>query len=374
MPVDFQNVVVGGGVVGLATADACTSSGDTLIIERHGRLGQETTSRNSEVVHAGLYYLAGSLKARLCVRGRQLLRDFCAEAGVPYLPLGKLVVACTPAEIPSLERLAAAAITNGVDDVRLLSPDEVHDLEPQLSCRAALLSPSTGVVDSTGLMLALEARFIDRGGTVATGTNVVAIERLSLGFNVVTVSHGCEAAVTCRNLVLAGGLNSSALARLIDPPLERPVPIITFAKGHYYALSGPTPFARLIYPMPSADGLGIHFTLSTSGEAKFGPDVQWCDDPAPVFEDENGNRRHNFAEAIRRYWPAIEADMLVPAYAGVRPKVASVGSPAQDFRIDGPETHGCRGLVALYGIESPGLTSSLAIGRAVASLFANVPA
>ena len=253
MLVDFQTIVVGGGIVGLAAADACAAGGDTLIIERHGRLGQETTARSSEVVHAGLYYPEASLKARLCVEGRHLLQAFCAEAGVPYLTLGKLVVACTPDEVPRLEALAAQARANGVTDVRLVTTAHAQDMEPELTCCAALFSPSTAVVDSTGLMLALEARFIDRGGTVATATTVVAIERLNPGFRVITVSHGCEAAVTCRRLVLAGGLSASTVAQLMTPPLPR-VPVTTFAKGHYYALTGPRPFSRLIYPMPTTRG------------------------------------------------------------------------------------------------------------------------
>jgi L-2-hydroxyglutarate oxidase LhgO len=360
---DFQTIVVGGGIVGLAAADACVTSGDTLIIERHGRLGQETSSRNSEVVHAGLYYPQGSLKARLCVQGRQLLHDFCAEAGVPYLALGKLVVASSPDEMPRLEALATQAKANGVTDVRLVTAAQAQDLEPELACCAALFSPSSAVIDSTGLMLGLEARFINRGGTVATGTSVVAIERLTPGFRVITVSHGCEAAVTCNRLVLAGGLSGSTLARLITPPLQR-VPVTTFAKGHYYGLTGPRPFSRLIYPMPANASLGIHYTLTTTGEAKFGPDLQWCEDSSPLFDDPDGSRHAAFVRAIRRYWPAVDGNRLVPAYAGVRPKLVTSGD--QDFAIEGAEHHGCEGLIALYGIESPGLTSCLAIGRMIA--------
>lgn len=368
---DFQTIVVGGGIVGLASADACAVGGDTLIIERHKRLGQETTARNSEVVHAGFYYPKESLKARLCVDGRHLLRAFCAEAGVPYLTLGKLVVASTPDEVASLEALAAQAHTNGVTDVRLIPAAQAREMEPELTCCAALFSPSTGVIDSTGLMLALEARFIDRGGTVATATTVVAIERLNPGFRVITVRHGCEAAVTCRCLVLAGGLNASTVAQLMTPPLER-VPVTTFAKGHYYALTGARPFSRLIYPMPTTAGLGIHYTLTTGGDAKFGPDVQWCEDPSPQFDDPDGSRHRTFVDAIRRYWSAVEGERLVPAYAGVRPKL--VTSEAQDFAIEGAAHHGCEGLIALYGIESPGLTSSLAIGRMIADQLHTVPA
>jgi L-2-hydroxyglutarate oxidase LhgO len=369
--VDFQTIVVGGGIVGLATAEACAANGDTLVIERHRRLGQETTARSSEVVHAGVYYPKASSKARLCVQGRQLLRAYCAEAGVPYLNLGKLVVASTPDEVPVLEALAAQAESNGVTDVRLVTAAHARDMEPELTCCAALYSPSTAVIDSTGLMLALEARFIDGGGTVATATTVVSIERINPGYRLITMSQGCETAVTCRRLVLAAGLSASTVARMITPPL-RQVPVTTFAKGHYYALTGPRPFSRLIYPIPTTAGLGIHYTLTTAGDAKFGPDVQWCEDPFPHFDDPDGSRRRAFVDAIRQYWQAVDADRLVPAYAGIRPKLTTSG--AQDFSIEGSEQHGCDGLIALYGIESPGLTSSLAIGRMVADRLNLVPA
>lgn len=376
MGVDFQTIVVGGGVIGLAIAEALAAQGSggsdpgVLLIERNVRLGQETSSRSSEVVHAGLYYPPGSLKARLCVEGRGRLKTLSAEAGIPYRPLGKLVVACSDDEIPALERLAANARLNGVMDLRLLSRAEALALEPALECRAALLSPSTSVVDSTGLMLTLEARYVDRGGTLATGTNVVAIERHAGHFRLVTISHGCETLITCRSLILSAGLSASALSSLVTPPLNRPPPRTTFAKGHYFALRGRPPFERLIYPMPTTAGLGIHFTLSTAGEAKFGPDVHWCEKADPTFETDVDARRQSFAEAIRRYWPAVEESALSPAYAGVRPKLARLGSPAQDFMIEGPDDHGCDGLIALYGMESPGLTSSLAIADLIASRLA----
>jgi L-2-hydroxyglutarate oxidase LhgO len=224
----------------------------------------------------------------------------------------------------------------------------------------------TSVVDGTGFMLALEARYVDGGGTVATGTTVIGIERLTQGFRVTCISHGCEATITTRSLVLSGGLSASALARLVTPPLAAPIPETVYAKGHYFALQGPSPFSRLIYPMPSSAGLGVHFTRTTSGEAKFGPDVEWCAEPDTTFDNDGNARCRSFAAAIARYWPEVEEDRLIPAYAGVRPKIAREGEPPMDFAIQGPETHGCEGLIALYGIESPGLTSSLAIGRWVA--------
>ena len=368
---DFETIVIGGGCVGLATAEACSQRfGDVLLIERHPRLGQETPARNSEVVHAGLYYPTGSLKARFCVEGRQRLQLFCSEAGVPYQPLGKLIVACDDSEIPALAALATKAQANGVTDVRQLTAAQARAMEPGLACIAALHSPSTAVVDSTGIMLALEARFIDRGGTVATGTTAVAIERNAACFRIVTVSQGCEVAITCRTLVLAGGLSATQLANLVTPPLPYPIPQTLFAKGHYFSLPGDAPFSRLIYPLPSSAGLGIHFTLSTNGDAKFGPDVTWCAAPSTTFDDPNGTRRRTFATAIRRYWPDLFETRLTPAYAGVRPKLGPQGSPAHDFAIHGPEQHGCKNLVALYGIESPGLTSALAIGEFIAARLA----
>lgn len=364
-------MVVGGGVVGLACADACVGNGgDVLLIERHARLGQETSSRNSEVAHGGLYYPTGSLKARLCVAGRHLMRAFCEDAGVPYQRVGKLVVACDEAEVPPLEALAARAQANGVEDISLLSATEAKALEPELDCVAALHSPANAIVDSSGFMLALEARYIDRGGTIATGTNVVAIERVQEGFRIACVSNGCDATITARLLILSGGLSATALARLVTPPLPGPLPETTYAKGHYFALTGRVPFSRLVYPMPSSAGLGIHFTLSTGGEAKFGPDVEWCAEPDTSFDDDGGVRRRNFAQSIARYWPNVDEDRLNAAYVGIRPKIAREGAPPMDFAIEGPETHGCEGLIALYGIESPGLTSSLAIGRLVSARLA----
>jgi L-2-hydroxyglutarate oxidase LhgO len=366
--VDFQTAVIGGGIVGLATAQACARRPpDVLLIERHARLGQETTARNSEVVHAGLYHPPGSLKAQLCVEGRRLLQAFCAQSGVPYRPLGKLVVACDPSETPALESLAATAHKNGVAGIRLLTAAQAQTLEPGLACTAALHSPATAVVDSAALMLALEASAIEFGATIATSTTAVAIDCEPGRFRIVTVSQGCETAITCRALVLAAGLSASALARLITPPLAAPIPETHFAKGHYFALSGKAPFDRLIYPMPSRAGLGIHFTLSTSGEARFGPDVAWCDAPTSTFDDPDGSRREAFIAAIRRYWPALDVARLAPAHTGVRPKLARAGEPARDFAIENAQHHGCENLIALYGIESPGLTSAMAIGERIAA-------
>jgi L-2-hydroxyglutarate oxidase LhgO len=294
------------------------------------------------------------------------MRAFCVGTGVPYHRVGKLIVACDDTEVAPLEALAARARSNGVEGIRLISAAEARALEPELDCVAAIHSPATAIVDSTGFMLALEARYIDRGGTIATGTNVVGIDRMPNGFSIACVSNGCDATITARTLILSGGLSATALARLIVPPLAGPIPETTYAKGHYYALTGKIPFSRLVYPMPSTAGLGIHFTLSTGGEAKFGPDVEWCAEPDATFDEDGGARRRNFAGSIARYWPNVDEERLTPAYVGIRPKIAAEGAPARDFAIEGPKTHGCEGLIALYGIESPGLTSSLAIAKLVA--------
>jgi L-2-hydroxyglutarate oxidase LhgO len=370
LSVDIETIVVGGGVVGLACASALAERGqDVLLIERHDRLGSETSSRNSEVVHAGLYYPPGSLKARLCVAGRQRLVGFCREAGVAIAPLGKLVVATDVSEIEGLERIAATARTNGVHDVALLSAAEARQLEPALACTAALLSPSTAVIDSHAYILAVEARLRDHNGVVALATHVVDITHEGGGFRLQTVSEGCATSITCRHLVLSAGLEASRAGRLLAPSLSCPVPETRYAKGHYFALQGRAPFQRLIYPLPGNGGLGIHYTLSTAGEAKFGPDVQWCETPSLEFEDPDGKRRAAFATAIRRYWPDVREESLIPGYTGIRPKISGRGEPAADFAIHGPAEHGLDGLVALYGIESPGLTSSLAIGDLVAAML-----
>lgn len=371
MSADIRTVVVGGGIIGLAVADALAATdADVLLVERHARLGQETTSRNSEVVHAGLYDPPDSFKAKLCVEGRHRLAEFCREAGVPVANLGKLVVACAPAEVAALEALAVRAAANGVNDARLISAGEAKELEPALACAAALLSPSTAVVDSAALMLALEARYLDRGGLVATGTNVVAIERAGRGFRVVTVNGGCEAAIDCHRLILSGGLNASHLGALLAAHLRTPVPVTHYARGHYFVLRGPRPFSRLVYPLPANGGLGIHSTLATSGETHFGPDLEWSETPSLAFDEKCGARRAAFVASIRRYWPEVDEERLEPGHVGVRPRLAARGAGPSDFRIEGPAAHGLAGLVALYGIESPGLTASLAIGSHVADLLA----
>ncbi len=368
MAADVEAIIVGAGVVGLAAARALALRGhEVLVIERHERTGSETSSRNSEVVHAGLYYPPGSLRARMCVAGKEQLYRFSAESGVAVQRLGKLLVASCEEERPGLAAIAEAARRNGVTDLVMLSAAEAKAIEPELSCVAACLSPSTGIIDSHGLLMALEGHLAALGGQVQLRTAVTGIQSRDDGsFAVEIASAGEQTMITAERLVLTAGLGASALAlRIAWPGSYRP-PMTYLAKGHYYALTGRAPFRRLVYPLPRAGGLGIHFTLDIAGRAKFGPDIAWTDRLDYAFEDEDGARREAFERAIRRYWPGLPDGALQPGDTGLRPKLTRPGEAAADFTIHGLETHGVPGLVALYGIESPGLTSALAIGDYVA--------
>ncbi len=352
-------VVVGAGVVGLALGRALAQRGlETLILEAAGAIGTGTSSRNSEVIHAGLYYPAGSLKARLCVAGRQALYAYCAERGIGHRRCGKLVVAATAGQQPELEALQRRGAANGVDDLRLLSRGEALALEPALACEGALLSPSTGIVDSHGLMLALRGDFERAGGIVALQAPVT---RIVCGAPHRVEAGGIELAAGL--VVNAAGLWAPALAARTEglAPLHRPT--ARFAKGHYFSLAGPAPFSRLIYPLPEAAGLGVHLTLDLGGQARFGPDVEWIepDEARGIDYRVDAGRAPAFEAAIRGYWPGLKPGALHAAYSGVRPKLAGPGESAADFRIDGPEAHGVAGLLNLFGIESPGLTACLAL-------------
>ena len=361
---DTDILVVGGGAVGLAIARAALMRGrEVLLIERHDRLGTETSSRNSEVIHAGLYYQPGSIRARFCVAGKSLLYAFATETGIPVSRCGKLLVATSDADLAKLESIKANAALNGVTDLVPLTASEAMALEPELSCIAACLSPSTGVIDSSAYMLALEGHITSLGGMIVRNTAATRIDALAGGgFKIETDSAGETSALTTNTVVIAGGLGASALARTITFPSPYCVPETYFAKGHYYSMSGRAPFRHLVYPMPSGSWLGVHYTHDVAGRAKFGPDFEWRDKPCYAFEDADGERRARFASAIRRYWPALKDDALSPDYTGIRPKVTRDNSAAVDFVIHGPADHGVPGLVALYGIDSPGLTASLAIG------------
>ena len=361
-------VVIGAGVIGLACARRIAQAGcEVLILEAEGEIGSGVSARNSEVIHAGIYYPTGSLKARLCVAGRELLYAYCAEHGVTARKLGKLVVATATEQIPALHKLMDQARANGVDDLALLTADEARRLEPALSCVAAFHSPSTGIIDTHGLMLSLLGEAEARGAALARHAPVERAWLEDDGRVRLAVGGAEPMQVTARLLVNAAGLGAQEIARnLAAYPAER-IPPLHYAKGSYFSLAGRSPFSRLIYPMPEAAGLGVHLTLDLAGQARFGPDVEWIDRLDYNVDPKRGDA---FYSAIRGYWPGLRDGALQPAYAGIRPKIQAPGNPAADFRIDGPEIHGLPGEAHLFGIESPGLTSCLAIANEVASRLA----
>jgi L-2-hydroxyglutarate oxidase LhgO len=364
----FDCIVIGAGVVGLAVARGFALQGlQVLVLESEPAFGTGISSRNSEVVHAGIYYPARSLKARLCVEGRQLLYGYCETRGVPFRRCGKLLVATSAQEEATLDGIAAQAAANGVADLRRLSRAEAMALEPELDCVAALHSPSTGIVDSHALMLALLGDVENAGGLLALRSPVAHADCSATrkeGAIIVTTEDGSEVAASI--VVNAAGLHAPALARRFAGFDEALAPPAYFAKGSYFTLAGRAPFSRLVYPVPAKAGLGVHLTLDMGGQARFGPDVEWVDSPHALAVDPA--RGDAFYAEVRRYWPALPDGALQPAYAGIRPKIAPQGAPAADFCIQGPATHGVPGLVHLFGIESPGLTSALAIANEVLSL------
>ncbi|KAF1068592.1 NAD(P)/FAD-dependent oxidoreductase [Variovorax sp.] len=363
---DLDCAVIGGGVVGLAVARALALAGrEVMVLEAEGAIGTGTSSRNSEVIHAGIYYPQGSLKARLCVEGKQLLYAYAEARGVPHRRCGKLIVATSAEQVAELEAIRLKAAANGVDDLEQISAAQAVALEPQLRCMAALVSPSTGIVDSHALMLSLLGDLENAGGMLALKSAVTRAD-LEEGGIVLTAQDGTR--LRCRSVVNAAGLGAPDLARHFGGLATETVPTAHFAKGNYFTLSGRAPFGRLVYPVPEPGGLGVHLTIDLGGQAKFGPDVQWVSSPDDLVVDPA--RGDAFYAEVRKYWPALPDGALIPGYAGMRPKISGPGDPAADFRIDGPRAHGVRGLVNLFGIESPGLTSSLAIGRHVVDLLA----
>jgi len=363
--VDVDCVVLGAGVVGLAVARALALAGrDVLVAESEAAIGMGVSSRNSEVIHAGLYYPSGSLKARLCVEGRALLYQYCAERGIAHRRLGKLMVATHADEVPTLERTARQARANGVDDLTWLDGKQTRALEPALRCHAALLSPSTGIVDTHGLMLALQGDAENAGAQCVFHTPFEAGEILPDGTFHLRFGDQDATELHCRTLINATGLSAPTLARRLHGYPARHTPPAYYCKGSYFTLSGASPFSRLIYPLPpSLAGLGVHITVDLGGQAKFGPDTEWVDAPDYTVDPA---RAEAFYAAVRRYWPDLPDGALAPGYAGVRPKIAAPGAPSADFVIAGPARHGIANLVHLFGIESPGLTSCLAIAREVA--------
>ncbi len=357
-------VVVGAGVVGLAVARALALQGrEVMVLEAADAIGTGTSARNSEVIHAGLYYPAGSLKARLCVQGREMLYAYCAERGVPHRRCGKLIVATAAEQIPALEGIAARALANGVTDLQWLDAAAAQALEPALQCVAALHSPSTGIIDSHALMLALQGDLEHAGGLVALNSPLAQAHCTAEGIHLQAADG---TVLLARTVVNAAGLAAPDLARRFEGLDPRHVPTPYYAKGNYFTLAGRAPFSRLIYPAPEAAGLGVHLTLDLGGQARFGPDVQWVDDPADLQVDPA--RGDAFYAEVRKYWPGLADSALLPGYAGMRPKITAPGEAAADFVVQGPAVHGVPGLVNLFGIESPGLTSSLAIAAHVAAL------
>jgi L-2-hydroxyglutarate oxidase LhgO len=358
-------VVVGAGVIGLAIARRLAQAGrEVIVLEATEGIGTITSSRNSEVIHAGIYYRAGSLMARMCVSGRRALYQYCRDHGIPHRNCGKLIVATTSSETEKLQSIRAHAKANGVDDLQLLTGEAARALEPALNCDAALLSPSTGIIDSHAYMLALRGDAEEAGAAYAFHTPLLCAR---VGAGRIEIEAGGDAPMTlaCNLLINAAGLSAPALARSIEGMPIGMIPCAYLAKGNYFSCSVRAPFSHLIYPVPEPGGLGVHLTLDMAGEARFGPDVEWVQsidyavDPA---------RAERFYPAIRRYWPTLPDGALMPSYSGMRPKIVPPAVATQDFLIQGPADHGVAGLINLFGIESPGLTSSLAIADHVGAL------
>jgi L-2-hydroxyglutarate oxidase LhgO len=355
--------VIGGGVVGLAIARRLALLGRQVVLfEAEKATGLHTSSRNSEVMHAGIHYPTGSLKARLCVQGRRMLVGYCQARGVAWKPIGKILVAVEEAEIAKLERIKRQAAENGVGDLVWLSAAEVHDVEPAVVCLRALASPSTGLVDSHGLMRSLGADVQAAGADIVLASPVTGGKVVADGVEL-EVGGSDPGRFHFRAVINAAGFSAPAVARTLrglDPSM---VPRAFFAKGHYFGLSGPPPFRRLVYPLPTPNGLGIHVALDLAGNVRFGPDATWVDRPDYRFDE---SRADLFYRAIRRYYPGLPDGALAPGFVGVRPKLGPAEAGFIDFVLQGREVHGVPGLVNLYGIDSPGLTSSLALAEEVA--------
>ena len=353
-----EAVVIGAGVVGLAVARALALRGrEVLVLEQASAIGTGTSSRNSEVIHAGIYYPQGSLKARLCVSGKELLYAYCAQRGIAHRRCGKLIVATSADQLAQLDRICTMAEGNGVTDLQLLGRDAARALEPALECVAALLSPSTGIVDSHALMLSLQGDMENAGGALAVGSALASARCSDRGIEL-QAADGTELRATL--VVNAAGLDAPLLARRFDGLAAQYVPTPYYAKGNYFTLAGRSPFD----PVPEGAGLGVHLTIDMGGQAKFGPDVQWVSSPQDLVVDPS--RGDGFYAEVRKYWPALPDGALLPGYAGIRPKLQPARDGPADFVIQGPRQHGVAGLVNLFGIESPGLTSALAIAREVA--------
>ncbi len=365
---DIETVVVGAGVVGLAIASSLATAGqEVIILEQKHLFGSETSARHSEVIHAGIYYPKNSLKAKLCTRGKALLYKYCADHNIAHKRIEKIIVATSAAQVVELEGINKRAKANGVDDLLAMTSTDITHLEPAIKAHAGLLSPSTGIIDSHAFMLSLLGKAESFGAMIAYNSTADQVVPDDSGF---TVAVGGEQDMTlkCKRLVNTAGHGACTLAKNTHGFPVQLLPTARYAKGNYFRLQGKSPVSRLIYPVPEPGGLGVHITLDMAGQSRFGPDVQWQD---TLDYDVDEDRADAFYDAIRRYWPALKGDTLVPDYAGVRPKIEVNGTAYNDFLIQGSNSHGLNGLVNLFGIESPGLTSSLAIAEYVSALLAS---
>ncbi len=363
--IDIDCAVIGAGVVGLAIARACARSGrSTVLIEQHATFGTETSSRNSSVIHSGIYYPPTSLKSRTCIKGRHLLYEFCTQYAVPHQQCGKLIVATNANEEARLEQLFNNALQVGLTDIQRLDKHQVQLREPELSATAALWIPSTGIVDSHAFMTALLGDLEQHTGIFATRTTVKKINRDDTGFELHLLNEAIP--LRARYVINSAGLQATQLASRIEGLNTTHIPQMHLAKGHYFEYSGKAPFKHLIYPVPVDGGLGVHVTLDMAGRMKFGPDVEWVNE---INYKSSPERAMSFYPSIRRYWPALPDGSLQPAYTGIRPKLSGPGEAAADFYIQDAKTHQVPGLICLYGIESPGLTASLALAEEVADLL-----
>jgi len=358
----MQVLVIGAGVVGLAIARQAALAGHEVIVaEATGGIGNGVSSRNSEVIHAGMYYPTGSLRAKHCVRGRRMLYDFCASHGVPHKKVGKLIVATDEKQTAKIEGIAKQGDINGVEELEFLGGNAARAMEPELFCVAALLSSETGIIDSHGFMLALEGDLEDRGGMIAFNTPVESLRHTPDGWEV--RFGGAEAGTfTVDAVINSAGLGAQAIARATEGYPAARVPRLVLAKGNYFGFAGKPAFSHLIYPAPVEGGLGTHVTLDLAGRMRFGPDVEWLESESYTVDPQ---RAESFYASVRTYFPALPDNSLVPDYCGIRPKLTGQGEPAADFLIDGPGAHGLPRLVHLFGIESPGLTSALSIAEDV---------
>ena len=364
---DVDCIVIGAGVIGLAAARALARAGrEVLILERERQFGMHTSSRNSEVIHAGIHYEPQSLKARLCVAGRDLLYRYCAERGIGHRRCGKFTVATAESQVATLEVIERNALANGVFDLEWLDADQAGRIEPQLRCVRALSSPSTGIIDSHAYMQSLLADAEAAGANISYGTEAVSLRPTPAGIET-CIAGESDPVVRAHLVVNSAGLQAHRVAASIEGFPAQHIPTVSFAKGSYFALTGASPFARLVYPAPRAGGhLGIHMTIDLAGAARFGPDTEWVDVIDYAVEPQ---RVSIFADVIRQYWPGLDAARLYPAYAGIRPKISGAGEATRDFCISGPKDHGIAGIVNLFGMESSGLTASLALGEYIAALI-----